>query len=152
VCVDRLRKGWLTTTHSLFRAEQADGRREPYLVTRQGEERRLTYSAGLAGPRHWPRVGPDGRIAVLMKDAAGIVQVFTVTRNGETVQLTQEPCDVEARSAGSGDQSRTFAKVAFVSPTHTRVACAIWSPKRLNPSRSLRTVPGRFASRLRSLR
>lgn len=89
-------EGWLDDDTLAFQGEQADGRRELYLVTRQGEERRLTYSAGLAGPRHWPRVGPDGRIAVLMKDAAGIVQVFTVTRNGETVQLTQEPCDVES--------------------------------------------------------
>jgi hypothetical protein len=59
-------------------------------------QRRLTFTAdrkfpGLQGPRHWLRCSPDGsRIAFLMKDAAGVVQLWTVSPNGgEPRQLTR---------------------------------------------------------------
>jgi WD40 repeat protein len=51
-------------------------------------QRRLTFTAqrrfpGIQGPRHWLRCSPDGsRIAFLMKDDAGIVQLWTVSPNG----------------------------------------------------------------------
>ena len=51
-------------------------------------QRRLTFTAqrkfpGLQGPRHWLRSSPDGsRIAFLMKDDSGIVQLWTVSPNG----------------------------------------------------------------------
>ena len=51
-------------------------------------QRRLTFTAdrkfpGLQGPRHWLRSSPDGsRIAFLMKDDAGVVQLWTVSPNG----------------------------------------------------------------------
>ncbi len=58
-------------------------------------QRRLTFTAsckypGLQGPRHWLRSAPDGsRIAFLMKDVRGIVQIHTVSPNGgPTTQLT----------------------------------------------------------------
>jgi len=53
-------------------------------------QRRLTFTAerkfpGLQGPRHWLRSSPDGsRIAFLMKDDAGIVQLWTISPNGGT--------------------------------------------------------------------
>jgi hypothetical protein len=51
-------------------------------------QRRLTFSQnrkfpGIQGPRHWTRSSPDGsKIAFLMKDDSGIVQLFTVSPNG----------------------------------------------------------------------
>lgn len=59
-------------------------------------QRRLTFTTdrkhpGLQGPRHWLRSSPDGsRIAFLMKDDAGVVQLFTVSPNGgEPTQVTR---------------------------------------------------------------
>jgi hypothetical protein len=64
-------------------------------------QRRLTYTAdrrypGLQGPRHWLRSTPDGsRIALLMKDDKGVVQIWTVSPNGGTpVQVTRNAWDV----------------------------------------------------------
>ncbi|MDB5333401.1 MAG: biopolymer transporter Tol [Phycisphaerales bacterium] len=64
-------------------------------------QRRLTYTAGrkfpgIQGPRHWLRSAPDGsRIAFLMRDDAGIVQLWTVTPiGGEPVQVTRNPWDI----------------------------------------------------------
>jgi hypothetical protein len=61
-------------------------------------QRRLTHTAarkypGLQGPRHWLRASPDGdRIAFLMKDEEGIVQLWTVSpRGGQETQLTHNP-------------------------------------------------------------
>ena len=51
-------------------------------------QRRLTFTAdrrypGLQGPRHWLRSSPDGsQIAFLMKDDAGLVQLWTISPNG----------------------------------------------------------------------
>jgi hypothetical protein len=64
-------------------------------------QRRLTYTAGrkfagIQGPRHWLRSAPDGsRIAFLMRDDSGIVQLWTVSPNGgELVQVTRNPWDI----------------------------------------------------------
>ncbi len=64
-------------------------------------QRRLTHTAdrshpGLSGPRHWLRSSPDGsRIACLMCDEAGVVQLFTVSPcGGEPSQLTRDPWPV----------------------------------------------------------
>jgi hypothetical protein len=58
-------------------------------------QRRLTFTTerkfpGLQGPRHWLRSSPDGsRIAFLMKDDAGIVQLWTISpKGGIPAQLT----------------------------------------------------------------
>jgi hypothetical protein len=54
-------------------------------------QRRLTYTAdrkypGLQGPRHWLRSSPDGaRIAFLMKDDEGVVQLWTVSPSGGNI-------------------------------------------------------------------
>jgi hypothetical protein len=59
------------------------------------QQRRLTFTAdrkflGLQGPRHWLRSSPDGdRIALLMRDERGVVQIWTVSPNGgEARQVT----------------------------------------------------------------
>ena len=59
-------------------------------------QRRLTFTSGrkypgLQGPRHWLRSSPDGsRIAFLMRDDEGVVQLWTVSPNGGlTEQLTR---------------------------------------------------------------
>ena len=64
-------------------------------------QRRLTFTTerkfrGLQGPRHWLRSSPDGsRIAFLMKDEAGVAQIWTISPNGgEPKQLTHNSYDI----------------------------------------------------------
>lgn len=59
-------------------------------------QRRITMTTerrhpGIQGPRHWLRSSPDGeRIAFLMKDDSGVVQLFTVSpRGGQPEQVTR---------------------------------------------------------------
>jgi hypothetical protein len=68
-------------------------------------QRRLTHTIdrrypGVQGPRHWPRSSPDGsRIAVLMRDDAGVVQLWTVSPLGDEqspVQITHGEYGVES--------------------------------------------------------
>ncbi len=74
------------------------------------KQRRLTHTAqhkypGLQGPRHWLRSSPDGsRIALLMKDDAGVVQLWTISPNGgPPVQVTRNPWDVASAFTWSPD-------------------------------------------------
>jgi len=64
-------------------------------------QRRLTHTEdrkfpGIQGPRHWLRSSPDGsRIAFLMRDGAGVVQLWTISPNGgDPVQLTRNRWDI----------------------------------------------------------
>ena len=73
-------------------------------------QRRLTFTAerkfpGLQGPRHWLRCSPDGsRIAFLMKDDAGIVQLWTISPNGGSpAQLTHNPWPIASAFTWSPD-------------------------------------------------
>ncbi len=73
-------------------------------------QRRLTYTAdrkypGIQGPRHWLRSSPDGsRIAFLMKDKDGIVQLWTISPNGgEPLQLTHNPWSISSAFTWSPD-------------------------------------------------
>jgi len=73
-------------------------------------QRRLTYTSdrrhpGLQGPRHWLRSAPDGsRIAMLMKDDAGVVQLWTISPNGgEPRQLTHNAYDIASAFTWSPD-------------------------------------------------
>jgi len=73
-------------------------------------QRRLTFTAehkfpGLQGPRHWLRCSPDGsRIAFLMKDDAGIVQLWTVSPDGGSpTQLTHNPWPIASAFTWSPD-------------------------------------------------
>src|SRR5205823_928827 len=76
-------------------------------------QRRLTYTAGrkypgLQGPRHWLRSSPDGsHIAFLMKDDAGVVQLWTIApTGGNLVALTRNPCDISSAFSWSPDGKR----------------------------------------------
>ncbi|MDB5355445.1 MAG: biopolymer transporter Tol [Phycisphaerales bacterium] len=73
-------------------------------------QRRLTRTAGrkfpgIQGPRHWLRSAPDGsRIAFLMRDDSGIVQLWTVSPDGgEPVQVTRNPWDIASAFTWSPD-------------------------------------------------
>ncbi len=84
---------------------------------RGAEQRRLTFTEdrvhpGLQGPRHWLRSSPDGtRIGFLMKDNAGIVQLWTISPNGgEPVQVTDLPWSI----ASAFSWSPAGARVAFI--------------------------------------
>jgi hypothetical protein len=73
-------------------------------------QRRLTFTTGrkfpgLQGPRHWLRSSPDGlRIAFLMKDDFGVVQLWTVSPNGGApAQLTHNTHDIASAFTWSSD-------------------------------------------------
>jgi hypothetical protein len=81
-------------------------------------QRRITFTAdrshpGIQGPRHWLRSSPDGsRIACLMRDDVGVVQLFTVSPNGgEPVQVTHDGWPVASSFTWSPD-GRQIAYVA----------------------------------------
>ena len=76
-------------------------------------QRRLTFTAnrkfpGLQGPRQWLRSAPDGsRIAFLMKDDNGVVQLWTISPNGGApVQVTRNPFSVASAFSWSPDGKR----------------------------------------------
>jgi hypothetical protein len=100
-------------------------------------QRRLTFTAdrkypGLSGPRHWLRSAPDAsRIAFLMKDDAGIVQLFTISPNGgPPVQLTRNPTSIASAFTWSPDGRHiAHAMDNSVFVTHT----ATGRPTRLTP-------------------
>ncbi len=73
-------------------------------------QRRLTRTAGrrhpgVQGTRHWLRASPDGsRIAFLMKDDEGVVQLWTVSPNGGSpTQVTRNPWPVASSFTWSPD-------------------------------------------------
>ena len=81
-------------------------------------QRRLTFTAdrshpGIEGSRHWLRSSPDGsRIACLMRDEVGIVQLFTVSPSGgQPVQMTRDEWPVASSFSWSPD-GRRIAYVA----------------------------------------
>jgi hypothetical protein len=100
-----------------------DGLLEGTSVTRPApprgtQQRRLTYTAnrkypGLQGPRHWLRSAPDGtQIGFLMRDDAGIVQLWTISPNGsEPHQLTHNPFHIASAFSWSPD-GRSIAYIA----------------------------------------
>lgn len=75
------------------------------------KQRRLTFTStrlhpGIAAsPRHWLRVSPDGtQIAFLMKDDAGVVQLWTVSPNGGAPrQVTRNTTDISSAFTWSPD-------------------------------------------------
>ena len=65
-------------------------------------QRRLTFSQnrkfpGVQGPRQWMRTAPDGsQIYFLMKDDAGLVQIFAISPNGGPLkQITKNDFSLE---------------------------------------------------------
>jgi hypothetical protein len=93
------------------------------------EQRRLTFTDGrafpgvAAVPRHWLRVSPDGQaIAFLMKDDAGVVQLWTVSpQGGAPRQVTRNVHDVASAMTWSPD-GRRVAHVMDGSVCETEVA------------------------------
>ena len=76
-------------------------------------QRRLTFTTdrlhpGIQGPRHWLRSSPDGsQIAFLLRDDAGVVQLFTVSPlGGEPVQVTRNPFGIASSFTWTPDGRR----------------------------------------------
>ena len=100
-------------------------------------QRRLTLTAerrfpGIQGPRHWLRVSPDGsRIAFLMKDDKGIVQLWSVSPNGgPSEQATRNPWGIASAFTWSHD-GRQVAHIMDNSVCVTEVVSG--STHRLTP-------------------
>jgi dipeptidyl aminopeptidase/acylaminoacyl peptidase len=94
---------------------------------RHTRQRRLTRTEGrrypgVQGPRHWLRSSPDGdRIAFLMRDDAGVVQIWTISPNGGAQrQLTHLSFDVASAFTWSPDGQ----SIAFVADNSVFVADA----------------------------
>jgi hypothetical protein len=76
-------------------------------------QRRVTFTAqrkfpGIQGPRHWLRSSPDGsRIAFLLRDDAGVVQLWTVSPNGGAPrQVSRNPWSIASAFTWSPDGRR----------------------------------------------
>ena len=109
------------------------------------QQRRLTFTAdrkypGLQGPRHWLRSSPDGtQIAFLMRDDAGIVQLWTISPNGgEPHQLTHNPFNIASAFTWSPN-GQSIAYVADNSIFVTNVPNG--SSTRLTPRSDDSTAP-----------
>jgi dipeptidyl aminopeptidase/acylaminoacyl peptidase len=82
------------------------------------QQRRLTFTAGrkfpgvAVSPRHWLRASPDGtRIAFLMRDDAGVAQLWTVApTGGDPRQITHNFTGVASAFTWSPD-GRSIAHV-----------------------------------------
>jgi hypothetical protein len=118
--------------------------RAPY-PPRGTTQRRLTFTTerkfpGLQGPRHWLRTSPDGaRIAFLMKDDAGIVQLWTVSSNGGAQQqLTRNEHDIASTFTWNQD-GRLIAHVMDNSVCVTDAATG--QTTRLTPRSDDATAP-----------
>ena len=108
-------------------------------------QRRLTSTAdrkhpGIQGPRHWLRSSPDGaRIAFLMRDDAGVVQLFAVSPlGGEPVQVTRDPWGIASAFTWSPD-GRHIAYAADGSVMTVEVATGM--SRRLTPHRADGSLP-----------
>ncbi len=118
--------------------------RAPY-PPRGAVQRRLTFTAdrkylGIQGPRHWLRSSPDGsRIAFLMKDDAGVAQLWTVAPNGGPPrQVTNNPWSVASAFTWSPD-GRQIAHVMDNSVCVTDAASG--QTRRLTPRTDDATRP-----------
>jgi hypothetical protein len=99
------------------------------------QQRRLTFTAdrkfpGLQGPRHWLRSSPEGdRIALLMRDDGGVVQIWTVSPNGgEPRQVTHNEFSVASAFTWSAN-GKLIAYVAdnsvFVAEAASGKSCRL---------------------------
>lgn len=105
------------------------------------QQRRITFTTGrkfpgvASTPRHWLRCSPNGaQIAFLMKDDAGVVQLWTVSPNGGAPrQVTHNPTDIASAFTWSPD-GRSIAHVMDGSVCVTDIATG--HTQRLTPPRS----------------
>lgn len=100
-------------------------------VPAQGQQRRITHTTdrkfpGMQGPRAWLRTSPDGAtVYFLMKDDAGIVQIFSVPVNGGDIrQITSLRHSVQTQFNLSPD-GETLAFAAGNAVWKTDVASGI---------------------------
>ncbi len=108
-------------------------------------QRRLTFTTerkypGLQGPRHWLQSSPEGsQIAFVMKDDAGIAQLWTLSPCGGTPrQLTHNPWPIASAFTWSPD-GRWLAHAADNSVFLTRTAHG--ESLRLTPPTSAALAP-----------
>lgn len=115
-------------------------------------QRRLTFTGerknpGVQGPRFWVRSSPDGKeLAFLMKDDAGIVQVFAVSPNGGAVrQLTNNAFSIASTMSWSPDGTwLTYAGDDSLFVTNAKTGEAIrLTPK--DPSRPILALCADFS-------
>eukprot|EP01035_Chromulina_nebulosa_P035102 gene35101-47164_t len=90
---------------------------------RRGACRSRKYPGAVTSPRHWLRASPDGtQIAFLMKDDAGVVQLWSVSPQGGVVrQITRNASGVASAFTWSPD-GRSIAHVMDGSVCVTEVA------------------------------
>ena len=109
-------------------------------------QRRLTftserkYPGAVTTPRHWVRASPDGaQIAFLMKDDAGVVQLWTVSpRGGAPHQITHNPQGVASAFTWSAD-GRAIAHVMEGAVCVTEVASG--STRRVTDAKAGAALP-----------
>lgn len=108
-------------------------------------QRRLTFTGerkfpGIQGPRHWLRSSPDGsRIGFLMKDDAGLVQLWMVSPlGGRPVQVTHNSWSMASAFSWSPD-GRFVAHVMDNSVALTEVSSG--KTLRLTPRSSDAAAP-----------
>lgn len=118
------------TISEVFIADLPDDLTQPGSESRI-TQRRLTFTSGrkypgIQGPRHWLRSSPDGtRIAFLMKDDAGVAQLWTIPPNGgPPAQLTRNPWPIASTFSWSPD-GRCIAHVMDNSVCVTDAATGI---------------------------
>ncbi|MGC8991010.1 MAG: TolB family protein, partial [Verrucomicrobiia bacterium] len=88
---------------------------------------------GIQGPRHWLRSSPDGtRIAFLMKDDDGVVQIWTISPNGgQPKQLTRNPNSIDSAFSWSPDGryiAHTMDRSVCVTDTESGVTHRLTAP------------------------
>ena len=108
-------------------------------------QRRLTHTegrrfAGIQGPRHWLKSSPDGsQIAFLMRDDAGVAQLWTVSPlGGVPRQVTRDVTGVASAFTWnpSGD------RIAYIADTSVCVVdVASGSSRRLTPKNAGSDAP-----------
>lgn len=97
-------EAWLGDDLVVFQGQLPDGKKELFLVGvpdgpggKGDPQQRLTNTRGIGGVRHWPRHSPDfSRIAFLMPDSFGVVQLWFAELSGRARQLTSNAYDVES--------------------------------------------------------
>ena len=108
-------------------------------------QRRITFTAdrkfpgAVTSPRHWVRASPDGsQIAFLMKDDAGVVQLWSVSpAGGAPRQITHNSADIGSAITWSPD-GRTIAHVLAGAVSVTDVQSGRTQPlTKANPSPAL---------------
>jgi hypothetical protein len=113
-------------------------------------QRRLTFTDArkfpgvAAAPRHWLRSSPDGtQIAFLMKDDAGVTQLWTISPNGgEPRQVTRLPHAIASAFSWNRDGTRI---AAVIDGSVCVIDAASGDAARLTPRREPGDAPSELA-------